>query len=410
MRYKFVLFIATIFFALLHLFVEADEKSYNTIVSELKEFKVKNNRVPTEKDLFTLAHDLECNLTPQEVQQLYQVVISLHSPIITKEQLGKLFSAKINSIRDYRCDYTLHQTSNVLSTNENNSTLSFEYAQKGCMRLIDISGYDNKDIPSLRKSFDGNKVIEYISPNDVLPTASIMNLEKLTAFIPDGLPLATAMLLDMSILGDNDSVLRNYNLLMFLKDPEVLVHEENYIINGLECVLVGNQYSHVFLDKALDFSVVKIIHYRLAPSNERNDAPWEKKPSIETTLSDFIEFDNGIFLPATIEQIYYDIERKNSDNISTKSVVKVSNMTINSGIKDEFFTDFIPNDTIVADRSKDIVYKYGDRASIGGLLKETVQRKTVNIFRWISVFAGLIMIGFGVGFKIRQRMLNGRSL
>ena len=77
-------------------------------------------------------------------------------------------------------------------------------------------------------------------------------------------------------------------------------------------------------------------------------------------------------------------------------------MHFNRPLPKSFFSDVIPEDAMVSDGINHLVYVYGDRTSIGGLLNDTVRSKRVMIFRYISVTLGLVMVIIALVMKYRE--------
>jgi hypothetical protein len=99
----------------------------------------------------------------------------------------------------------------------------------------------------------------------------------------------------------------------------------------------------------------------------------------------------------------------NKSNIVRKEVINVENMSLNSGIQESFFTDIIPENAVVADGIRGLVYKQSDSPSIGSLLKEHAKSKRVMIFRYISIISGLILIFIALALKYRAYLKNKRE-
>jgi hypothetical protein len=380
---------------------------YAEAYTELTTFKEKYGYAPIEKDLFKILSNPKCSLSVSECNELMQVLVSQHSPMITKENLIALVKAKMNSIVDFYCSYTIEQYE--YDTNKK-LNLAFEYAQKGNKRLLAMNGMEDSKTPNLRKSYDGNKIISYVFPdkssgNRMVPTVEIRNPANLQFFIEDNMPLACSLLLDTTPLINDDAsrYCENFNFLLFLNNSDVYVHENKHIIDGKECIVVGNKMRHVYCDTTRDFAVILDERYKIMPHTQEFFRLISQKK-----FSDFKDYGNGILLPMTINIERYD--NKNSAGVLDLSVlVTVGTLTINSGIKDDFFTDFFPDNTIVVDKTKGMIYKHGDSASIGSLLQETVKPKSTSIYNKISIIVGLIMIVIAVVFKIRKRILKGRA-
>jgi hypothetical protein len=236
------------FFVILFFFINmiplcsGDTESYNKIAEEIREYKIKNGDAPTEEDLYQIIQKPQCSLSSEELGQLRQLVGQQHIPYITKEKLSKIIIAKMESIHDFTCQYTLNQK--IFHENKCvDSVFFFEYSQKGNKRLIDFKSEgkssNGHSIPSLRRSYDGNQVIDLITPENSLQTAIVM--DDTMSFVDENIPLASVMLLDVSSFVDEKKFvahyLENFNLALFLKISDVYVHEKETLIkeNKMYC-------------------------------------------------------------------------------------------------------------------------------------------------------------------------------
>ena len=176
------------------------------------------------------------------------------------------------------------------------------------------------------------------------------------------------------------------------------VFEKIESVEGEKCIVVSDFSTAMYFAVEKDFSLVQSEVYSQIMTTIANGGGVlsGRKISARTKFSKMKDYGNGICLPSNIE-----LERFNDNPVQYEKVVILS-VKINEGIKDNYFTDIIPDDAIVADAENVMVYKQGDRSSIEGLLKDAAKSKRVMIFRYISVTLGLIMIAIWFVLKYRK--------
>jgi hypothetical protein len=161
----------------------------------------------------------------------------------------------------------------------------------------------------------------------------------------------------------------------------------------------------IFLAIDKDYSVIQQEIYSVETKDYDNGwRPIARYLNTQLIHSDFEDLGNGIWLPRKSITMNYDASGK----VINQDTVEVEKMEMNN-VKDTFFTDFIPENSFVADGIGGLTYRWNERASIGGLLKETVKPKSTRLYQRISVIIGLIMIVLAVIFEIRKRILQRRG-
>ncbi|NQT17780.1 MAG: hypothetical protein HQ582_33805 [Planctomycetes bacterium] len=241
-----------------------------------------------------------------------------------------------------------------------------------------------------------------------MTNARIKELESLSMFFKPIMPLCQAMMFNTELTARPSTAA---DLAQWLDDPaRVQVFEATETIDGRNCLLLGSSATQIYLDMDRTFALVRVDTYRL----ERNEAPdthglstikgrWLKG---RRTASDFQDYGNGIWLPNRTELVHFDKDGK----ILAEKTTRVQNMEINPILDDGFFSEIIPEDAFVVDGVRNMTYVYGERASIGGLLRDTVPSKTTTRLRWISVCAGLVLIVLVISMTIRKAHMRRKGI
>jgi len=195
-----------------------------------------------------------------------------------------------------------------------------------------------------------------------------------------------AMLINSTTVGSEGFA--SIDMVRFLEDPTVFVFEKNVEFNGFNCLVAGNAYDLVFLSPDLDYSVIGASIYQYGyDENQRTVSYYLYGKSL---LSDFVEFDNGVWLPKTIQVFRYD-EKGDS---TFRKTVKVSQIEVNKEIDDSYFTDFIPDDIFIDNRDTGDFFHYrkGDNLSINDTLKSVIKSKRTWFLQYISLTVGCMLI------------------
>ncbi|MGL6196774.1 MAG: hypothetical protein ACRC2T_18335 [Thermoguttaceae bacterium] len=380
----------------------SEDNDYSLAELKLDGFEAQNGYAPTDSDFFSIILKTG-GLTYEEIALLYQKVKQANHSNITKDNLLKLIKAKRDSLKDFHCQYKINHNTGMQSFES-----EIDYAMKGKKIYLDQSMTDNrKKLPRRTVSFDGSTFYNYTHPDQEgqVPFVGISENIDYQAFYEPMSPISLSMLLDSKLFDKTFSYIND--LIVFLECDDTFVCEKKEVIDGKECVVISNWYTKAWLAPDLDFSPIQVEDYSLLNKESANGADklLTNRVIIERrNLSDLVDCGNGIWLPSKTIIQYFN---KNGSP-SEKTIISVSSMKINSGLKDSVFSSFIPDDALIADHARSLVYANSDRPSIGALLKSTVKSKVVTTFRWLSVIAGLVLIAVALVMKYRNYR-NNRS-
>jgi len=353
-------------------------------------------------------HDLYVLLAKPEnfakTADLFVEVINIQNPLISQENLLKLVEARQKSIDNFRCRYTVYTEMIGENLNSDANKITYEFA---CSKNKLYFAYEPNNIagtndPSKKIAYDGEKILSLLCYNNGQLHAGIEKPDagSLLDFFQSQMPLTLAMLFDTNFL---EIDMYFSNLMSFLRKERLYaIYEKMETIDGHDCVVVADLTMRIYLDPKKDFSVVQSDVYR----QEFSDGNLVGRLLLSRSkLFNLTNYGNSIWLPSKIVIENFDEFEK----VIVRHIVDVSFIEVNRGIDDKYFTNFIPDDTFVADTMKDMVYIYGDHASIGGLLKDVIKSKRVMIFRYISVCIGLVLILLAVVMKYRVYLINKSS-
>ncbi|GHT16039.1 hypothetical protein FACS1894170_13480 [Planctomycetales bacterium] len=285
--------------------------------------------------------------------------------------------------------------------------------------LLDSKKTESGKVIQDRWSYDGEKIINLRTIPALPAQGGFSSADNLSRFSNPWIPVVLAGLFDSKSCNVPAPLL---DIVMYLDgdlgqgtltgpdgkkiDTSPPTFEKIEILDGRECIAVSDTVHSKYFDIGRDFSLVQSDTFDLVTS----DLPQGRVLTGRTLSSrmkffDMKNYGNGIWMPSRIETSYFD----NKGGVIRQDKITVTSLNINKGIEDTYFTDFIPDDALMSDAISNMVYKYGDHASIGDLLKETAKSKRVFIYRYISVISGLALIVIVLAMKYRQYRKNKRD-
>lgn len=372
----------------------------------LLDFRDKEGRAPTDVDLLSLAMKQDYPIPTKGLAALQTTLRQQNNPPLSKEALLKIIKAKRDSIRDFQCTYVASDTH--LNNEEDSYSIECHYKMKDNMFFIDKSIHKHDGIHRQTFAYDGEYFFNYVpkpAENDKLAAAVSIHTEmNPRTFVDYHLPMYRAMLMDSEKFGITYN--HTHDLVNLLEFWSTMVCEDTEMVNGQECVVVCNWRTRVWLSPELGFSPVKLERYRLVDHDVDGVRIFDKRLLIEQRdFHDFKDYGNGIWLPFEVNIEYFDMQSGAPSVTSTTTALSIE---INSGLKKEDFTEFIPDGTIALDGPRDLIYEWGEHASIGSLVDDvaTPKRKS-NIWRTVSMAVGLLLIVIACCRIYRRRKLEG---
>ena len=364
----------------------ANEDMYRYVASKLSNFRVEHGFAPDYEDFFEIVLQPEYRFSLEDLAKLSDIVINMQKSNVSKDQLLTLIKAKRDSIKDFRINYKVFSNlTNPFTYSRENREVNYVSASKGSMQYLSTQVLGR---PARVQFFDGENIFSRHIVSEGIPTVDITPFSSFNVFLEARSPLVSSMLLDSKkLFGQSDYL---YDVVSVLELPETTVFEKTEVVNDIECIVVASLGIKVFLSPKHDFSIIQVMDYRHHLERGDGGEPLLSGVSIseKRTLLDLKDCGNGIWLPYRSESVFYSREGE----VTGEVVALVSLIEINNGIEDSFFTDFIPQDAVVLDTVRDMVYEWTEYPSIEGILKSTVKSKRVWTFQIISVTLGLLMI------------------
>ena len=352
----------------------------------------------TDNDFYEITGAPDAKISFSDMAALWQEFVNVQNPTIKKSNLIRVLKSNRAAIADlaYKYRYSL-QFTNVPGVMEREEFGEYALSKDKVLISLENNKKNSFDFQKYIASYDG-RVIRHVDLDVVPPYAPIdYPTEALgEKFYPQHSLLAVSALLDTKqFWGKLDSY---YDLIGFLESGGGVVLEEQESIEGEKCYIITNGVYRMYVSSEKNFAVMRKECWF------RNTLPGNRTIIHRANLGDFEDYGNSIWLPnECLDESYAD-----TGKVSTKIKNNYSEIQINSGIKNEYFEDIIPEDALVLDSTRGIVYMQNDQASINSLLKDAAKSKRVMIFRYISVTLGLIMIAIWFVLKYRE-YLNKRA-
>jgi hypothetical protein len=377
----------------------ADEISY---IKAKQQIEAISDHVPNDNDIFKVCSDPNITLTFEEFAKLFIYAVCKQKTSIGQNELQILLSNKRNSIHDIKISYS------VLIDNPPNSelagrlSLSYVFASLGQNLYFEKIGKSRaEDYECSIISYDGN-VLRFINnPNEAEPNGTISKRNTLKYFFQPQMPLYFLGLFDASRCDASLDYSQDYYQFLHTQGG-CFVIEDQEIANGQNCIVVIDGLKRYFLDPQKDYSIVKFEQFDYIYDSSEH-VIGRKKIQLSNYL-DYIDYGNSIWIPSKIETIYYS-----NGSVIGNTIVDIKEVKINSGIKENFFTDVFPENTLVSDAIRNMVYKQSDSPSINSLIKETAKSKRIFIYRYISIISGLALIFIALGLKYRAYLKAKRE-
>ena len=329
--------------------------------------------------------------------KLWKILAAFQNPDITKEDLRSLVLAKRNSVSDITCSYRIGDNSYKYAY-KSDKKFYIEKDELNETRFHEIRSLNEKDYRKILFSNSDSASEAAMAIADILPLKG-GELEEGECL---EMPLFQAMLFDTKFFG------LDYwyaDLCLFMEEsPISCIFERYQVVNGHRCLVLADIYSQVYLDADKDFSLYKFVDYRVIENKDKDESalPYTRYINTSRTMHDLKDYGNGIWLPSRVETKSY----RPDGTVGVETNIIYDEIVINGGIPDRFFEDVIPDGAIVIDGIRKMTYSWGDRPSIGSLIKNAVKSKRQTIFRNLSLILGLCFIACWGIVEWRKRRLQ----
>ena len=407
-KYRLCVFIVTVLITSRHPFLThrhfalADDKDF---VNQIGVFEYNPEHFVAAKDeLLTSQESIDVErfyevaekfqLKSADRTALWKEVAAAQHSSISKNELCAITRSKRQSIKSILCTYRIGNNVYKYALLNNNAYYEWDEDQNG--RSHGLRSVNSKDF----------RTVVFPSDQDVnasLVNASISPLrEEYSAIgLCNESPLFQCMLEDTNAFGSKHWGLDICNYVESF--PLACVFEKTEILDGHHCIVLADLYTKIYLDIDKDYSLYALLDYQVADNNEENpDTTFSRRLDSSRVLHNLKDYGNGIWLPEWVETKTFNLD----GSVNSENRITYEEIRLNSGLKASFFENVIPEGAVVADSVRDMVYIWGDHASIGSLIKETVKTKRQTIFRNFSVVLGLCLIACWGIIEWRKRRLQ----
>lgn len=324
--------------------------------------------------LFRFMQDQRPQLDASEIKELYRTKAALLNNFKTIYQVKYLKEKKVKGA--------------VTPSGEIHFRNEF-YQTSDDLKFITEKYEDNTLIDKLTESFDNGLLRRYQVAPEKSHQGYISEENDSARLIKSGNPLQFAYLL----VPPQEQ--QNQMWEMEKVASKSFVFEQPEIIDGLECIVMGNLYRQLYLCPKYGYAVVKDVQ-NLYYYDSNNLLQKRSKPAIEVINSEFVELSKGIWLPKKSE-----FKWNSNEGIFENYITMVDSYELNPKIPNGFFTNIIPDGTHVIDSTQNTTYVLGKekKRKIGDDLNDVTTSKsrrsyiliTINILAFI-VIAIVLMI------------------
>ncbi len=361
-----------------------DEHSLNKARAEVRDYKRHHGEAPSNDYYFALLSKYE--LTNPEQATLHRELLGVQRPMVSVADLIAVLIAKRDTIETFDCEYTVRGD-------------NFRYVFDGGKVLVEefITASKGHGL----RSFDGDylRVVNFNDTNMV--NASISEMSSRSSFMRPAMPLCMAMAYNPKLIDSSGTAM---DLARYLEKGHFHTFEQEERVDESNCLVVASLRDAIWLDIDRGFSLVQLDSHKVELGASADGMIMTGRSlKKRRTCSEFRDYGNGLWLPFLIKETYFTANGKVDQKRS--SSVSVQKMDINKEIPESAFTDVIPEDAMVTDGPRGLIYRYSDRASIDGLLGDYVKSKRSRYLRNISVFLGILLIVMAVirGAHTRKR-------
>ena len=388
-------------------FACAEEEDFKKTVEEFNVIKTSTGMAPSLNDYIRLViDDRGKNLSACEQIDLWEILKEMQNPMITREELLALLESKYRAIDSFESVYTLKQEVKDSSCGHRDETVKYRFAKKGSQFLVERDRIEGEPKNHILISSTKDRYIMLNIPSEDdehgLVNASLggPSGERGEGFEPWS-PLSQSGLCDTSFYNFPHEY---YDLVLFLNEVKnFIIFEKTEMVNDCECLVIASLSCRLMLDIDKDFSLVQICGSSCVPRETPDDPVLERVfLSSQSTLYGLTSYGNSIWFPKKSVTEYFTADSEAPYMTDTVDYEKIE---VNHHLSDSYFSGVIPDGALVADSIRDMVYVWGDRASIGSLIKKTVKTKRQTIFRNLSVVFGLCFLACWGFIEWRKRRL-----
>ena len=324
----------------------------HSFATSVNEFIQTNPRLSL-GELTELIQEADPPLTELDVRNVWLEFRRQQSPLISHADLSAMYTAKMDAVEQIHLAFS--------STNNKNQeeVRRYAYARDGENLFSSVHLNDH-----LVKTYGLSENVLREYRGDIPEKGWLTKPHRYSRTFHDRRnPLALAMLLDAR---DNTGLdATRTDMVAFLQDTLTVVFEKTQTIDGVECVVVSDLTSTLYLDPNRDFALVKMdINSFEFDGDSRG---FKVEPRFSRINSEFVDYGNGIWLPkkSTFTELF-----EGTDTI--ERVVLLDEATVNKQIPGNLFEDIFPDGIIVIDNINNITYGTSVDTTISQLMSSSV--------------------------------------
>ena len=333
------------------------ETNYKLVCEKIDNYKDIHAKAMTIHEFENLI--IEHKLTFDEIAETYKRYMKTQKPLIDKNTLRDLISSKIDSLSTFVSEHD-----SELIIDDTRHFIRYKYVVDGRKVFSEIQKGDDFENLKLseRRSFDGHVWRELVN-RDSLGAGSISKTD-LTNMIYTPFDLLRLCMLRKT--PENIPVSKSSDLINLLEDQASVVQEQLEKINGIDCLLVTNGLTKVYLDPERGFSVIKVTGTDYQ-RDETKRIYLGKHKQYSRTFHELVDYGNGIWLPKYIEEI--DTKYNNHNRYTIRE------LKVNEPVEESIFEKIFEDGNHIVDETTGLTYVLGSPKSI----ERTIDEKLMSI-------------------------------
>ncbi|MCL2006051.1 MAG: hypothetical protein FWG73_07775 [Planctomycetaceae bacterium] len=361
----------------------AGEKDFLDAKTHLDEIQ---GRKPNDKDFFRIIGEFGGKLTVDEEDRLFVHMVRTQKPLMSDRDILALYQAKRSSLNTGQVCY---EETVIFSPEQVTHVLyMFAFSETGDMYLEQTGKQLDRDPERSIITIADDAYTRVAFAKDGSINASITPLtEHHRYFYQPSMPLILANLFDEDRFLLPRTLGRDIIQLLSIQGRAFVLEDMEYV-NGKNCIVLFSMLERFYLVPEYDYAMTRFESYRsVFLEEDKNKGILERRRIgreyiYESDLTDFVDCGNGIWVPTTVKNVRYDNGTRTSE-----IRINVKDVQLNEPLPKSFFADVIPENAMVADGIRGLVYRQSDSPS-----QEVAKSNRTWFLQYLSLTLGCILI------------------
>lgn len=354
-------------------------------------------RMPSIQDFLKVLETPTARLTKDDFTQLQWIFARLQRPSVDANALRELLTARAHSIETLDCRYR----ASISGGSNDGWSHDVRFAIDGSKmylwrdsesskgeRILNVVGYDGELLAMYSR--EGEERLAPILAPDASVNAEILPFDSAARFLDEMNPLFLQKVFDFKSRFDFGT--ESDDLTQVVAEG---VYETSVDFHGVECVVAGVPQMLHYLAPEFGYSLVGVEKFVYDFDSKRGAVTRQGDYSRTVIASDFISEAPDLWLARNIE---VTVRRAKSPNEVQTIAVQAYN--VNDPIPATLFSDIIPPNAYVADRTLGAMYVEGGDRSVQAAIDREVRPPARR--RWILWINAAAIVALAAVFLLRR--------